>query len=285
MKVIKVTPRGYCKGVVNAINIAKQTKLDYPTKNIYILGMLVHNSFVNAELNALGIITVENTKKSRLELLDEINDGVVIFTAHGVSSLVHQKALDKNLICIDASCQDVIKTQNIISEYIADDYDVIYIGKNHHPEAEAICELSNRVHLIEDTQDLFELGSLNKVFVTNQTTMSYLDVESMFKLIKDRYPKAIFSSEICNATMIRQRAVMNLTNVDVLYVVGDTKSNNSNRLAAIGREQGINKVYLIDSIADVNTDQYNINDCVAITSGASTPTYLTNEVINYFESL
>ena len=114
MEVIKVTPRGYCKGVVRAISIAKQCAQQYPDLNITVLGMLVHNEYVKKALERLNIRTIENSHKTREQLLDEINDGVVIFTAHGISDQVKQKAVDKGLVCVDASCPDVVKTQELV---------------------------------------------------------------------------------------------------------------------------------------------------------------------------
>ena len=281
MEVIKVTPRGYCKGVVRAISIAKQCAQQYPDLNITVLGMLVHNEYVKKALERLNIRTIENSHKTREQLLDEINDGVVIFTAHGISDQVKQKAVDKGLICVDASCPDVVKTQELVRSCLNGNGVVFYIGKHHHPEAEAICSLSERVFLIADENEV-PANITGDIFVTNQTTMSIFDIERIFDTIRKQYPKARFSEEICNATRIRQQAVASLKgqNVDVLYVVGDKHSNNSKRLAQIGREQGIPNVFLIDDAGGIKKEQLDNYRIVAVTSGASTPTYLTNQVID-----
>ncbi len=285
MEIIKVTPRGYCKGVTRAITLARKTAQQYPDKEIYVLGMLVHNQFVMQALNELNIHTIDDKMKTRMELLDQIPTGsVVIFTAHGVSPAVKKKASDLGLIGIDASCPDVVKTQELVIDMLHQNYEILYIGKEHHPEAEAITSLSNHVHLITNTNDLDTLSlSSSKIFVTNQTTMSIFDINNIFKRIKELYPSALFSEEICNATRIRQQAIADLdqTKIDLLYVVGDKHSNNSNRLAQIAKEKGIHKVYLIDDVHDICDEQLKDVDCVAITSGASTPTYLTNLVIEY----
>lgn len=286
MEVIKVTPRGYCKGVVNAIQLAKKTAMKYKDTPIYVLGMLVHNSYVMQALSELNIIALDDKAKTRLELLDEIDHGVVIFTAHGISPKVKEKAQQKGLICIDASCPDVVKTQVIVSEQLIKGFDVLYIGKSHHPEAEAVVSLSEHVHLICKQDDIEKLPLLKNVFVTNQTTMSIFDIKDLFQKIKERFPHAIFCEEICNATRIRQQAVADLKqqNIDLLYVVGDRYSNNSNRLAQIAHEQGIKNVYLIDDVTNIKDEQLNNVKRVAVTSGASTPTYLTTQVIEYLEN-
>lgn len=281
MKCIKVTPRGYCKGVVKAINLAKQARLDYPNQKITILGMLVHNQYVCEALKELSIDTIEDVNKTRLQLLDEVHEGVVLFTAHGVSEAVKEKAKNKGLICIDASCQDVIKTQNIVKEYLTKGYYIAYIGKNKHPEAEAVLSLSPKVMLIENKEQIQRLKS--PLFVTNQTTMSQSDVAELFHQIKLVFPDASFCEEICQATAMRQNAIKQLPNVDALIVVGDARSNNSNRLAQIAKERGIQKVFLVDSFRDLKQKDFRQEDIVAVTAGASTPAYLVNQVIDWVE--
>lgn len=285
MKVIKVAPRGYCKGVVRAITMAKECVKNYPNQPITILGMLVHNRYVMEALKDLHIKTIDDKRKTRIELLDEIDEGVVIFTAHGISPQVIAKAQEKGLICVDASCPDVMKTQQIVQAQIDEGHTVFYIGKNHHPEAEAICSLSEHIYLIEKKEDIPDIPNAS-IFVTNQTTMSIFDIEALFEDIRKIYPQAVFSQEICNATRIRQEAVANLahTQVDVLYVVGDPSSNNSNRLAQIAKEHGVAQVYLIDDVYGIQEEQLTNASCVAVTAGASTPTYLTNQVIAYLEN-
>lgn len=285
MEIIKVIPRGYCKGVVRAINIAKETALKNPDKKIYILGMLVHNKHVIEALKEYNIITIDDKNKSREELLDDIHEGIVIFTAHGIHPNVKKKAEAKGLTYIDASCLDVLKTQSIVNDFLSKGYEVLYIGKNKHPEASAVCDHNDHVHLIENSNDIENLTKdYAKVFVTNQTTMSYHDVEELFKQIKQKYKNAIISDEICNATRTRQEAIANLDKVDALIVVGDKASNNANRLAQIAREKNIQNVYLIDDVNELNIEEFDAYNKVAITAGASTPTYLINQVIYCLEN-
>lgn len=284
MEVIKVAPRGYCKGVVRAIDMAKKCALQYPNETITVLGMLVHNRYVMEALKEANIQMIDDKTKTREELLEDITEGVVIFTAHGIDPKVIKKAEQKGLICVDASCPDVLKTQSIVQEKLKEGYHIFYIGKHRHPEAEAITSLSSHIHLIEQKKDI-PYGIRERIFVTNQTTMSIFDIAQLFKEIEKAYPNAIFCEEICNATRIRQEAVANLehADIDVLYVVGDTSSNNSNRLAQIAQEHGIHKVYLIDDVRGIKDEQLLSCQRIAVTAGASTPTYLTNQVIQYLE--
>ena len=285
MEIKRVVPSGYCKGVVNAINIVKKTKEQYPNENIYILGMIVHNSYVSKQMEDLGVITLEDPNLSKKELLDTIDKGVVIFTAHGISDKIKQKALDKGLICVDASCVDVLKNKDLIKSYLDKGYDVVYFGKKKHPEAEAILSLSNNIHLVSNISDIDNLNISNdNLFITNQTTMSYLEVEDMLKLIKDKYPTCIIQKEICNATSSRQLAITNIKDGDVLYVVGDVKSNNTNKLKEIGLKY-FKKVFLISNYKEINKKDLVNENKIYVTAGASTPPILIDEVIDYLSKL
>ena len=286
MEVKRVVPSGYCKGVVNAIKLAKQTRIDNPKEKIYVLGMLVHNSFVSEELNALGIVTLDDSNKSKEELLDEVDEGIIIFTAHGISQAIKQKAIDKGLKYVDATCVDVLKTQNIIKDYIKDGYEIIYFGKKKHPEAEAVLSISNKIHLVTNEDDLIKLNLNNKkLFLTNQTTMSYLELADLIEKTKQIYPNIVIQKEICNATSSRQEAITKLNDCDLLYVVGDSKSNNTNKLVDIGKKQGIKKVMLIHNFKEINFEDLKDVDKIYVTAGASTPPVLIDEVINYLKSI
>lgn len=277
MKIIKVQPRGYCKGVVRAIQMAKETRRIYPDKKITVLGMLVHNQYVVDALKCLNIDTIEDKTKSRLELLNQIHEGIVLFTAHGVAQQVKDKAVAKGLICVDASCADVLSTQTIIKNALSEHKNVAYIGKKGHPEAEAVLSIDRSIQLIELNQPLPKLNE--PLFVTCQTTMSYTDVQDTFKKIQQLYPTAQICEEICDATRIRQQAIHNLENVTVLIVVGDRQSNNSTRLAEIGIQHGIQRVMLIDDASQLDMNSFSDEDIVAVTSGASTPSLLTAQVL------
>ena len=208
MNVKRVVPSGFCKGVVSAVNLAKKTRISNPDTPIYILGNIVHNSYVTDELTKQGIVTLDDSKCSRYELLDQIDSGIVILTAHGTADAVKNKALKKGLTVVDGTCKDVLKTKDIIVQYLDSGYDVIYFGKKNHPEANAILSLSTRIHLVSGKEDIEQLNITNqKIIITNQTTMSFLELEKMIELIKVRYPNAEAVKEICTATSMRQKAI------------------------------------------------------------------------------
>ena len=286
MNVKRVVPSGFCKGVVSAVNLAKKTRISNPDTPIYILGNIVHNSYVTEELTKLGIVTLDDSKCSRYELLDQIDSGIVILTAHGTADAVKNKALKKGLTVVDGTCKDVLKTKDIIVQYLDSGYDVIYFGKKNHPEANAILSLNTRIHLVSGKEDIEQLNITNqKIIITNQTTMSFLELEKMIELIKVRYPNAEAVKEICTATSMRQKAILELKDCEVLYVVGDIKSNNTTRLFEIARNRGIKKVYMINDVKDIKKEDVKGHDCVHVTAGASTPPELINEIIDYLKTL
>lgn len=279
MEIILISPRGYCKGVVRAINLAMNTAKDYPNEKITMLGMIVHNQYVIKALELKNIHCIDHKHQSRLQLLDHIDEGIVIFTAHGVSEEVITKAKKKGLKVVDASCIDVLKTQQLVKDKLQEDFEVLYVGKQFHPEAEAVLALSSRVHLITKESDLDELGHYDNVFLTNQTTMSLLEIATLFTACQKKYPHLVIADELCNATRVRQEAISKAKKLDCLFVVGDPHSNNTAKLKEIALNAKIQDVYLIETHLDIQESQLIGKNKIGVTSGASTPTYLTNKVI------
>ncbi len=285
LEVIKITPRGYCYGVVDAMVIARQAAQNKELpRPIYILGMIVHNKHVTDAFSDEGIITLDG--ENRLDILEKIEQGTVIFTAHGVSPEVKKRAREKGLVTLDATCPDVTKTHDLISEKVANGYDVIYIGKKKHPEPEgAIGVAPDHIYLIETVADLQDLQLTNdKIIVTNQTTMSQWDVAHVMTKVQEKYPHVEVHREICMATQIRQEAVAEQAKqADVVIVVGDPKSNNSNRLAQVSEEIAGTTAYRVADVSEIQIDWIRQAKKVAVTSGASTPTPITQEVITFLK--
>ena len=279
MEIKKVIPSGFCIGVIEAIKKVKELRKDEPNAKIYILGHLVHNEYISDALSKMDIITLDDKDKSKEELIEMIDDGIIVFSAHGISDDLYKKAKEKGLRILDATCPFVYKTQCLIKDRLKEGYEVLYIGKDKHPEAMAVLSISPHIHLIEDKSSLNDLQDYSKVFITNQTTMSITEIELLVNIIKERYPKAVFSDEICSATRMRQEAIYKITDADVLYVVGDPTSNNSNKLKEIAKSRGIKKVYLIRSAQDIDIQDLKDVSVIYVTSGASTPNYLRDQVI------
>ncbi|MGR9049344.1 4-hydroxy-3-methylbut-2-enyl diphosphate reductase [Halobacillus faecis] len=285
MEVIKIAPRGYCYGVVDAMviarNAAKDPNLPRP---IYILGMIVHNSHVTDAFKEEGIITVDG--KNRSDMLEGIHDGTVIFTAHGVSPQVKKRAKAKGLTVLDATCPDVTNTHNLIRKKVAEGFEVIYVGKKGHPEPEGAMGVApGKVHLVQTEQDVEELNlDHDKLMITNQTTMSQWDVYDVMEKAKEKYPQLEKQQEICMATQVRQEAVSEQAGeADLTLVVGDPMSNNSNRLAQVSMEKAGTTAYRIADVTEIQLEWMEGVEKVAVTAGASTPTPITKEVIKFIE--
>ncbi|MDP9740096.1 UNVERIFIED_ORG: 4-hydroxy-3-methylbut-2-enyl diphosphate reductase [Bacillus sp. B2I3] len=285
MKVIKISPRGYCYGVVDAMVIARNAALDKTLpRPIYILGMIVHNKHVTDAFEEEGIITLDGSNRN--DIIEQVDSGTVIFTAHGVSPEIRKIAEKKGLVTLDATCPDVTATHDLIREKQAEGYQIIYIGKKGHPEPEgAVGVAPDVVHLVQKDEDV-EALTLNsdKIIVTNQTTMSQWDVLDIMDKVKEKFPHAEVHKEICLATQVRQEAVAEQAGeADVLIVVGDPKSNNSNRLAQVSQEIAGTRAYRIADISELSLEWLKDAETVAVTSGASTPTPITKEVIAFLE--
>lgn len=288
MEIIKITPRGYCYGVVDAMVIARNASLDKSLpRPIYILGMIVHNKHVTDAFESDGIITLDGP--NRLKILEQIDEGTVIFTAHGVSPEVKRRAKEKGLVCIDATCPDVDNTHQLIRDVKSNGYHVIYIGKKGHPEPEgAVGVAPDIVHLVQTLDDIDALPEAlmnQKLIVTNQTTMSQWDVKHLIDELKVKYPHIEVHEEICLATQVRQEAVATQADqADLLIVVGDPKSNNSNRLAQVSKEIAHTNAYRIADLSELKLEWLLDIESVAVTAGASTPTPIVKEVIDYIKN-
>ena len=285
MEVIKINPRGYCYGVVDAMVIARNAALDKTLpRPIYILGMIVHNKHVTDAFEQEGIITLDG--ENRKEIIEQVEKGTVIYTAHGVSPEIREIAKRKGLVAIDATCPDVTVTHDLIRERSAEGYDIIYIGKKGHPEPEgAIGVAPDHVHLVQSMQDIDNLQLDNEhILVTNQTTMSQWDVAFLMEKIKEKFPHVEVHKEICLATQVRQEAVAQQAgDADLLIVVGDPMSNNSNRLTQVSVEIASTPSYRIGDISELKIEWLMDIEKVAVTAGASTPTPIVKEVISFLE--
>ena len=285
MEVVKITPRGYCYGVVDAMVLARQASKDPSLpRPIYILGMIVHNRDGVEAFEEDGVMTLDGD--NRLELLEQIEKGTVIFTAHGVSPEVRRRAQEKGLTVVDATCPDVTRTHDLIRDKVAEGYEIIYIGKRGHPEPEgAIGVAPDHVHLIENQKDIEELNlQSEKLLVTNQTTMSQWDTAELMEQVRKKYPHVEVHNEICLATQVRQEAVAEQAKgTDLVIVVGDPRSNNTNRLVQVSREIAGVEAYRVRDVTEIKIEWLKGKKRVGVTSGASTPTPLTREVIQFLE--
>ena len=277
-------PIGHCFGVLKAIEIAKDTKEKYVDKNIYVFGLLVHNEEVVKALEDIGVKTMEMNEDNAIELLNKFTkDDVVIFTAHG-HPLVYETILQKNDVTyVDATCKKVKDCFNVIKE--ADE--VIYIGKSHHPETVAALTMNKNAHLYDiKTGFDYSLLESNNPLVINQTTLSFLELEHIHQEIENKLPNARFYDEICNATLLRQKAIKELKDdVDTIVIVGSKKSSNTMKLYEIARSIHPSKqTILVNNVDELKSNNLKFKNAV-IASGTSTSIETINKIKDYLEKM
>ena len=271
--------------MVDAFRIAKRVR-EETEGPVHMLGMLVHNTHATDDLQQQGIALVD--QPDRLKGLEHIKEGTVIFTAHGVSPQVKQRAVELGLKPIDATCSDVVRTHELVANLANNGYDVVYIGRKGHPEPEGVMgEAPGKVYLVQDPEDIDALDLKgDRIAVTCQTTLSVWDTEDLIDRVKARYPQAEVHNEICRATQERQEAAVEAAqHVDLVIVVGSPRSSNSLRLVEVVKKLGKKPAYLVDKFEDLDLSWFAGVRKVGVTSGASTPTQLTRRVIEYLETL
>ena len=277
MEVILVYPQGFCRGVIQAISITKKTLLNKETKRpVYILGNIVHNKHISLAFKSLGLITI--TKDD----IKNLTYGTIIFSAHGVSPDIYDLAKSQGLEIVDATCPKVKEVHDIVKEKIDEGYLVAFLGKKDHIETKGILGISDNVVLVNNnTIPNFR----EKTILVSQTTLSTIETEKKYNLLKEKYPTLELSNQICNATFNRQKAAIKASlNVDLAVVVGDKMSNNCNTLRKSIEDSCNVKSILIETVDEfIDFDFTNISK-VSLTSGASTPKVLVKEVYDFLKN-
>jgi 4-hydroxy-3-methylbut-2-en-1-yl diphosphate reductase len=276
MKVILAQPRGYCAGVVRAIDIVERALEKYGSP-VYVRHEIVHNRHVVENLKTKGARFVED--------LSEVPPGAItIFSAHGVSRAVEDDAQTRGLSVLDATCPLVAKVHKEGQRYVDHARTVILIGHAGHPEVEGtIGQLDGPVYLVQDQEDVaaLDIPTDTPVAYITQTTLSVDDTRSTITAIKERFTNVVGpdTRDICYATQNRQTAVRELSKlVDLILVVGASNSSNSNRLREIGAEAGIPS-HLVADGSELDPAWFAGVTTIGITAGASAPEFLVNDVI------
>lgn len=279
MEIILANPRGFCAGVDRAISIVDRA-LDLFDAPIYVRHEVVHNKFVVNGLKDRGAVFVDE--------LDEIpDDSTVIFSAHGVSKAVRNKAKDRGLKVFDATCPLVTKVHMEVSRASRKNVECILIGHAGHPEVEGTMGQYESdiggIYLVESVDDVETLTvkSPDELYFCSQTTLSVDDTSDVIDALQKKYPKieGPRKDDICYATQNRQDAVRSIANqVDLLLVVGAKNSSNSNRLRELAEKIGTTS-YLIDTAEDILPEWIANIATVGVTAGASAPEVLVNQVI------
>ena len=284
MAITLLKPIGHCFGVLKAIEIAKDVKQKHPHQNVYVFGLLVHNEEVVRQLEGLDIKTVEISEETALDQLKQFNkDDVVIFTAHGHPQIYEDILKKNNVTYYDATCTKVKECFNVIKEA----KEVIYIGKAGHPETVAALTMNQNAHLYDIRSGLdYSLIKSDNPLVINQTTLSFLELERIHQEIKTKLPNAVFHDEICNATLLRQKAINELCeDVDTVIIVGSKKSSNTMKLYEIAKNiHPAKHIVLVNNVNELKEYGLVFKNAV-IASGTSTSIETINAIKDYLSSL
>ena len=279
MKCILAQPRGFCAGVERAILMVEKT-IEKFGKPVYVRHEIVHNRFVVDSLRKIGAIFVE-------ELSEVPEKAVVIFSAHGVSKDIYEKAKNLHLKVIDATCPIVKSVHRSAIRYENSGCSIILIGHQGHAEIDGtLGQLpAGKMHLISSATEVENLPNMKKVAYLTQTTLSTEETADVIAALKNKYPdiQGTRTGNVCYATTNRQSAVRSICKkVDLLLIVGSQNSSNSNRLRELGDEQGVKSI-LIDSVENLNKNMFKDVNSVGISSGASAPEYLVLEIIEWLK--
>ncbi len=276
-RVLLAAPRGYCAGVDRAV-VAVEKALQRYGAPVYVRKQIVHNIHVVTELEAQGAIFVDE--------VDEIPEGShVVFSAHGVSPMVVSAAEDRHLHAIDATCPLVTKVHREAVRFARDDFEILLIGHDGHEEVEGTAgEAPNHVTVVNspDEADLVEVRDPSKVVWLSQTTLSVDETMETVNRLRTRFPELQDppSDDICYATQNRQVAIKKVAHdADLVIVVGSANSSNSVRLVEVAREYGAKAAYRVDYAEEIRQDWLDGVSTVGVTSGASVPEVLVEEVL------
>jgi 4-hydroxy-3-methylbut-2-en-1-yl diphosphate reductase len=276
-RVLLAAPRGYCAGVDRAVITVEKALALYGAP-VYVRKQIVHNIHVVTSLEAKGAIFVDET--------DEVPEGkTVVFSAHGVSPLVHQEAAARNLKTIDATCPLVTKVHHEVRRFATDDAEILLIGHHGHEEVEGTAgEAPDKVRIVdglEGARTIQPTPGKNLIWLS-QTTLSVDETMETVAILKERFPdiQAPPSDDICYATQNRQEAIKIIApQADLVIVVGSQNSSNSVRLAEVALEYGAKVSHLIDYAEEIQDHWFADVETIGVTSGASVPEILVKDVL------
>ena len=281
-RVILAKPRGFCAGVERAIEVVEQALQRAPGP-VYVRKEIVHNPHVVNALRQKGAVFVDE--------LDAVPEGATtIFSAHGVSPAVHTAAKTRHLNVIDATCPLVTKVHSEAVRFAREGYTLLLIGHTGHEEVEGTMgEAPASIRLVQTVEEArkVQVDTPDKVAVITQTTLSVDDTRAIIEVLKARFPKLVAPTkdDICYATQNRQNAVKSIAaEAEVLLVIGAKNSSNSIRLTEVAEDAG-RRAYLINDAAEINPVWFEGVSCVGVTSGASAPEHLVQEVIEALKRL
>ncbi len=274
--IILAQPHGFCFGITRAIELAKDTAKKYSDKPIYFFGELVHNQHVVDWLeNDLKIKTIYSIN-------DIPHDSVVIIRAHGVAPQIYQQAKDRGLIIIDASCPLVLKSHQAVQQLVKQNKQVILLcNKIDHDETVGIVGEAPESIIPVTLNQIFDyqIKKPQNTVVITQTTLSTTETQKAFDFLKNKYPQITILPHICQATTERQQAIIKLAKeYRFVIIVGSPTSANSNSLRSVAESAGAIS-YIVDNASELNPDWFINQENIVVSSGASTPQNILDEVI------
>ena len=279
-KIYLLKPRGFCAGVVRAIDVVR-IALGLYGPPVYVRKEIVHNKHVVDELRSAGAIFVEE--------LDEVPAGArAIFSAHGVAPSVRREAKERQLAVIDATCPLVTKVHLEAVKFAREGYSIVLIGHKDHDEViGTLGEVPDRSYLVETVEDVdrLNLADPERVRYLTQTTLSLDETREIINRLRERFPhiQGPPAQDICYATENRQMAVKAISEaIELLLVVGSQNSSNSKRLVEVGANLGV-RSYLVNDCGDVDMDWLHGVENVGVTAGASAPEHLVQELIAFLQ--
>lgn len=279
-KIFLLKPRGFCAGVVRAIDVVR-IALDLYGPPVYVRKEIVHNKHVVDELRSAGAIFVEE--------LDEVPPGArAIFSAHGVAPSVRREAKERQLAVIDATCPLVTKVHLEAVKFAREGYSIVLIGHKDHDEViGTLGEVPDRAYLVETVEDVdrLNLSDPTRVRYLTQTTLSLDETREIINRLRERFPhiQGPPAQDICYATENRQMAVKAISEaIELLLVVGSQNSSNSKRLVEVGANLGV-RSYLVNDCGDVDMNWLDGVKNVGVTAGASAPEHLVRELIAFLQ--
>jgi 4-hydroxy-3-methylbut-2-enyl diphosphate reductase len=280
-KLLLAAPRGYCAGVDRAVQTVERA-LEMHGAPVYVRKQIVHNKHVVESLLERGAIFVED--------VEEVPEGAVtVFSAHGIAPSVREAAERRSLDTIDATCPLVTKVHREAVKFAEGDYTIVLVGHSGHEEVEGTTgEAPERIVLVESEQDVdaLEVDNPERIAYITQTTLSVDETSSIVRRLHERFPHIVGprTDDICYATTNRQAAVKQMAgDCDLMLVIGSRNSSNSARLVEVAKDCGT-EAYLIDNAGEVDEQWLHGKRVVGISSGASAPEHLVQELVGFFRA-
>ncbi len=287
MEVKIIEPISFCFGVKRAIDLLDKIVEENKTRNLILFGELIHNNLVIENLKNKGIKVMNFTENTAETLLNSLKENdLIIFSAHGHNKKYEEILNKKGIKFFDTTCP-IVETN--LRKIEKNNGAIIFIGKAGHPETIASLSRSKNIFLY-DINSEFDYKKIDKnikeVYVMNQTTLSFLELERIFKDIKEHFPNAHFSDEICNASRIRQEKMTTLdSSFDLVLILGDKKSSNTTKLYDLSNKNKSHDTFFVSEILDLEKIDFSKYKKVAIFSGTSCPMEFIEEVKKKVEEI